>query len=885
MRTTDNMGDTTRYRYDSRGNMISTSDAQYSNDPRDLIEDPLGVFPGKDPDARRVTRINRPGNTNEFFYDGLDRRVAEIRQLRVSGQGKNQIDLTNPVNPDGVILTSYLWDVNNRLVAMADDGCTLDNQNTDNTGVATVNPKGNVTRYEYDALNRQTREVSSDGSSSTVTYDADDDPVRSEDANGSTVNTSFDVIKRVLKKEVNRGKQVVGTTLQEFSYDGLSRLTRSFDNNDPDDPAEAATVIFAYDSLSRLLEEVQNGHVVSGIWDGANDRIGLIYPNGRQIEMSFDKLDRINAIKDQGATKDIAGYSYIGPERVLERNYANGVRMTYLDDSRREDIGYDGIGRPIVLRHLRSDNSPVLGFAQTFDRMKNKLSEKKLHNPANSELYAYDSASRLVDFQRGALDAGNEAIAKPSADSLQRERWTLDGVGNWQQMLLVNGGNSISESRQHSSLNEMTQRKRGSALSTILFDRNGNVTDDGTYLFTWDFKNRLRTASRKSDRAVIGVYSYDAFGRRIRKVVTNAGALNSITNFYLDGGQEIEERDKADAPSQQYVYGHYLDEPLVLDRNLRGHTSAFGNGDQRLFYHQNTLLSVFALTDSSGRVVEGYQYDAYGRQTVLRSAVVNGLLEFARDHLATVGGFSGKGNPFMFTGRRLDAEIGMYYYRTRYLDPLMGRFTSRDAFGTWADIGNFGNAYSYVGNRPTVKVDPRGAFGDDVAPPASGSTTTGPPTTPGCKLVPNIWWANTCTVGGCTGGGKCEGTEWQLKFFRKVLVSEGNYTPNHADDYEPTACGCKNNTPELCPAPTPAPPPPDRFDLGPALELMTEWGLYPGVLLEGYSEHYHGKGMVGGGEEEYDIPFPQPGPYGGYNGWGPRWGPPARNQWQETFGD
>jgi len=40
-------------------------------------------------------------------------------------------------------------------------------------------------------------------------------------------------------------------------------------------------------------------------------------------------------------------------------------------------------------------------------------------------------------------------------------------------------------------------------------------------------------------------------------------------------------------------------------------------------------------------------------------------------------------NPYMFNGRRYDPESGFYWYRTRYLDPLAGRFTTRDTIGVW----------------------------------------------------------------------------------------------------------------------------------------------------------------------------------------------------------
>ena len=73
-----------------------------------------------------------------------------------------------------------------------------------------------------------------------------------------------------------------------------------------------------------------------------------------------------------------------------------------------------------------------------------------------------------------------------------------------------------------------------------------------------------------------------------------------------------------------------------------------------------------------------------------------------------MGDPSSIGNPYLFTGRSYDAETGLYWYRTRYLDPVAGRFTSRDTIGPWGDPAELGNAYAYVGNNPWTWVDPYG---------------------------------------------------------------------------------------------------------------------------------------------------------------------------------
>jgi RHS repeat-associated protein len=64
------------------------------------------------------------------------------------------------------------------------------------------------------------------------------------------------------------------------------------------------------------------------------------------------------------------------------------------------------------------------------------------------------------------------------------------------------------------------------------------------------------------------------------------------------------------------------------------------------------------------------------------------------------------GEPYRFTGRRFDAETGLYYYRARYYDPQKGRFLQTDPVGYSADM----NLYTYVGNDPTDATDPTGKY-------------------------------------------------------------------------------------------------------------------------------------------------------------------------------
>ena len=127
--------------------------------------------------------------------------------------------------------------------------------------------------------------------------------------------------------------------------------------------------------------------------------------------------------------------------------------------------------------------------------------------------------------------------------------------------------------------------------------------------------------------------------------------------------------------TQQYVYGNYVDEVLVMDRNLDGDDSAIGTDDERLQYHQDSLFSVYAVTDDSGEIVESYLYDPYGEVTVFDA---NGDI-VADNAFGTANSLID--NPYLFTGRRFDEETGLYYFRARYFDADQGAVYFERSFG------------------------------------------------------------------------------------------------------------------------------------------------------------------------------------------------------------
>ncbi len=186
----------------------------------------------------------------------------------------------------------------------------------------------------------------------------------------------------------------------------------------------------------------------------------------------------------------------------------------------------------------------------------------------------------------------------------------------------------------------------------------------------WDELNRLATVTTSGAGAISQSYQYDPQGRRIRKY---SGA--SVT-YYLYNGDDIHaEYSGWGQPDAIHVHGGGTDSQLAR-LPLVG-----GVFQPTRYYHTDGLGSVVAATDvsTSGNdvVVNTVAYDPFG-------AAQSGSLA----------------NGYGYTGREGD-ETGLMYYRARYYDPGMGRFTARDPAGLSGGL----NPYAYVGNNPINAVE------------------------------------------------------------------------------------------------------------------------------------------------------------------------------------
>ncbi|MBU1381983.1 hypothetical protein KKD49_14220, partial [Myxococcota bacterium] len=246
---------------------------------------------------------------------------------------------------------------------------------------------------------------------------------------------------------------------------------------------------------------------------------------------------------------------------------------------------------------------------------------------------------------------------------------------------------------------------------TINYDNAGNMLDltvlstsDGSKVFTyeWDEFNRLKYAKRTGTNVsdYEALYNYDYGSVRIGKIEKKLvdQTVNYETTLYVNDA--VEERlIRKSASLTEYELVRYIFDGsrlLRLDWNNTGSDSAF----TRRWMHPDHLGTASLISNDAGDAESITIYLPYG--AVLEEKSETGF----RD-------------PYGFTGKELEVDLGIMYFGARWYNPQLGRWLSPDPLYLVSTAKNGEkeqNLYHYAANNPWKFVDPNGLWNDLTLP-------------------------------------------------------------------------------------------------------------------------------------------------------------------------
>ncbi len=515
-----------------------------------IYEDPSGLnyltsydYDGLD----NLIKVTQGSQQRFFMYDSLKRL---IRARNPEQSTLASLNLSDPLTGNSAWSNGYQYDANGNLT-----------QKTD--------PRGVVSTYVYDPLNRNT----------TADY-----------SDTGSINPD---VKRVYDGATN------GKGRFWYFYSGGNF---SAGNN------VEHTSIDSYDALGRPLVKRQL-FKLDGTWSGTyqisrtyNQAGGVntqTYPSGRSVTYNYDAAGRVG-------DKDASNLAFTGNlgDGVL-RTYASGITYSSWNSLAREQFGTNtplyrksfynirgqlfdtrvssvndtwdwNRGRLILYyssNHVwgqsGTDNNGNVRFAETWIPPENATLDQAqvlIENILN-----YDALNRLTSVTEQKMEAPGWVWQQQF-----HQAYTYDRYGNRTINTALTSGIGINN--KAFTVDTATNRLGvpGGQPGVMSYDNAGNLTSDtysGAGTRTYDAENRMLTATDYTGQT--SRYSYDADGRRTRRLIAGSQQLWQVYGF--DNELLAEYRATVPAVGPEKEYG-YRNGQLLVTATGRLNVAAAANG-------------------------------------------------------------------------------------------------------------------------------------------------------------------------------------------------------------------------------------------------------------------------------------------------------------------
>ena len=677
------------YTYDENGNIISVKDVQGQITTYEYTNNNLTaqVLPSKarleyeyDEWHNVVKATSATGEVYDFAYDtyGNNTSVSIVSgtvkltsSATYTGDGNRLASTTDAAGK----VTTYSYDEDtNVLEWIRYPNDTASTWKEDGT----IDERGNETFYTYDNMYRlaTTSAKVSTGGTLIAEYEYENDLLQSISTASTTY--SFNYGDFALRSNIKIGSRTLASysytdrnnfldTLAygngdsvKYTYDKQGRVTKQtyedgdtvtykYDNSGAlasiTDSATGITTTYYYDYTDRLLRYVEKGsdhsHIVGYEYDNINNLTKLVETiNGetRTTSYSYDKDNRL--------TGTHAEFIHLGGDTPVDVDV--NVSVTY-DSFGRISTVNNGIFTRTYNYRTTDAGRPTAQLAS--------FSHSGIHSTYAYEWdysYEYDDNGNIISAAFGnrkntyEYDTANQLIRENNDRSQYTQVWEYDNAGN------------IVETRKYAYTTgalgtptqvieyEYTDSDWGDLLTkyngqTITYDEIGNMTSDGTWTYSWEHGRELVSMSNGS---TTWNYTYDANGMR-------TGRTNGTDTYeYFYNGDQL---------TRMVKNGEVVDITYA-----NGQPATMTYDGVTYYYVLNGQGDVIGLTDSTGAMVIGYIYGAYGTVTPLASN-------------ATLSPILWQMNPLTYRGYVYDRESTLYYLQSRYYDPETGYFLNDDA--------------------------------------------------------------------------------------------------------------------------------------------------------------------------------------------------------------
>ena len=664
---TDQNGHVTKHQYDLAGRQTAVTQAYGTSNATTTTY-------AYDAAGRKTGETDALGHTTTYTYDNAGNLIAidgpKGNFSYAYDNARNQVAVTDGNGHT----TQYAYDARKRLTLTAyPDGTTKTNA-YDGPGnlVSITDQAGNVVQYTYDAANQlvSTVQANSPNAPANTTvdgYDANGNPAVLIDANDHTTSTSFDLLGEVTAKTLPDG-----TLTEARQYDQNGNLISLTHFN-------GVTATYTYDALNRLLSRATPGEsTVSFSYTATGKRQSMTDASGT-TNYSYDAMDRLIS---KATPEGTLSYSYdaAGNLESVSSNHVSGVSASYtynslnrlatvtdgrLSGSQTTSYSYDPASNVTTVTYPNGIQST--STYDTLNRMTDVSSQVSGHSylrgPTGNLTNSLESNGRSATWTYdGIYRLTSEAITSDPTGKNGAAGYTLDPVGN----RLFASSSIAGLAPVSGSFNADDE------LSSETYDQNGNVTASGGKTFVYNAQNQL---TAMNSGAVMLVYDGD--GNRVAKTVGGTTTFYLVDDLNPTGYAQVTEELTGGSVSRTYTYGlQRISEEQVIS-----------NTWTPSFYDYDGFGTVRQLTSLSGAVTDTYEFDAFG-------------------NLLNKTGTTP--NEFLYRGEQFDSDLGLYYLRARYYNPLTGRFMGRDPEAGDPTAPRTLHRYLYVGGDPVNYIDPRG---------------------------------------------------------------------------------------------------------------------------------------------------------------------------------